>query len=58
LSGLINTLKPTQALQAIKVVLNLGEQLMGKLMIIDALDLTFRIVKVNKDDFCPICGSK
>ena len=54
-AGMLGTM---QALQAIKVVLNLGEQLMGKLMIIDALDLTFRIVKVNKDDFCPICGSK
>jgi adenylyltransferase/sulfurtransferase len=37
-----------QALQAIKVVLNLGEQLVGKLMMIDALDLTFRSVKINK----------
>ena len=54
-AGMLGTM---QALQAIKVVLNLGEQLMGKLMIIDALDLTFRTVKVNKDDFCPICGSK
>ena len=54
-AGMLGTM---QALQAIKVVLNLGEQLMGKLMIIDALDLTFRTVKVNKDDFCLICGSK
>ena len=54
-AGMLGTM---QALQAIKVVLNLGEQLMGKLMIIDALDLTFRTVKVDKDDFCPICGSK
>jgi adenylyltransferase/sulfurtransferase len=44
-----------QALQAIKVVLNLGEQLVGKLMIIDALDLTFRSVKINKDSACKIC---
>ena len=44
-----------QALQAIKVVLNLGEQLVGKLMMIDALDLTFRSVKINKDSDCKIC---
>jgi len=44
-----------QALQAIKVVLNLGEQLVGKLMMIDALDLTFRSVKINKDSACKIC---
>lgn len=46
-----------QALQAIKVILNLGEQLIGKLMMIDALDLTFRNVKVSKDANCPICQS-
>ena len=45
-----------QALQAIKVVLNLGDQLTGKLMIIDALDLTFRNVKINKDESCTICN--
>jgi adenylyltransferase/sulfurtransferase len=44
-----------QALQAIKVVLNLGEQLVGKLMMIDALDLTFRSIKINKDSACRIC---
>jgi Dinucleotide-utilizing enzymes involved in molybdopterin and thiamine biosynthesis family 2 len=44
-----------QALQAIKVVLNLGEQLVGKLMIIDALDLTFRNIKISKDSACKIC---
>jgi adenylyltransferase/sulfurtransferase len=44
-----------QALQAIKVVLNLSEQLVGKLMMIDALDLTFRSVKINKDSACKIC---
>jgi adenylyltransferase/sulfurtransferase len=45
-----------QALQAIKVVLNIGEQLIGKLMIIDALDLTFRSVKISKDKTCPVCN--
>jgi adenylyltransferase/sulfurtransferase len=44
-----------QALQAIKVVLNIGEQLVGKLMMIDALDLTFRSIKINKDSACKIC---
>jgi adenylyltransferase/sulfurtransferase len=54
-AGMLGTM---QALQAIKVVLNLGEQLVGKLMIIDALDLTFRAVKINKDVSCPVCCSK
>ena len=50
-AGMLGTM---QALQAIKVVLSLGEQLVGKLMMIDALDLTFRSVKINKDSACKI----
>lgn len=51
-AGFMGTL---QALQALKVVLDLGEQLSGKLMIIDALKLDFRTVKISKDAHCPIC---
>lgn len=51
-AGMMGTM---QALQAIKVVLNLGEQLLGKLIIIDALDLTFRTVRINQDKSCKIC---
>jgi adenylyltransferase/sulfurtransferase len=51
-AGMLGTM---QALQAIKVVLSLGEQPVGKLMMIDALDLTFRSVKINKDSACKIC---
>ncbi|SMM99124.1 Sulfur carrier protein adenylyltransferase ThiF [uncultured Candidatus Thioglobus sp.] len=52
-AGMLGTL---QALQAIKVVLNLGEQLIGKLMIIDALKLEFKTLKINKDKKCPVCS--
>ena len=53
-AGLLGSL---QALQAIKVILSLGEQLNGELMLIDALDLSFRKVKIDKDSKCPICHS-
>ncbi|AYQ56852.1 HesA/MoeB/ThiF family protein [Bathymodiolus thermophilus thioautotrophic gill symbiont] len=52
-AGLLGTM---QALQAIKVILNLGEQLTGKLMMVDALDLNFRTIKLSKDKHCPICN--
>ena len=52
-AGLIGTI---QALQAIKVILNLGDQLSGSLLLVDALDLSFRKVKISKDPKCPICG--
>ena len=53
-AGLIGTI---QALQAIKVILELGDQLSGSLLLVDALDLSFRKVKISKDLKCPICNS-
>ena len=53
-AGLVGTI---QALQAIKVILQLGDQLSGSLLIIDALDLSFRKVKISKDLKCSICNS-
>ena len=52
-AGLVGTI---QALQAIKVLLGLGEQLCGELFLIDGLDLSFRKVKIIKEPECPICG--
>ena len=52
-AGLVGTI---QALQAIKVLLGLGNQLCGELLLIDGLDLSFRKVKIVKDSDCPICG--
>ena len=52
-AGLVGTI---QALQAIKVLLGLGDQLCGELLLIDGLDLSFRKVKIVKDSGCPICG--
>ena len=54
-AGLVGTI---QALQAIKVLLGLGEQLCGELLLIDGLDLSFRKVKIIKDSECPICSLK
>ena len=53
IAGLVGTI---QALQAIKVLLGLGEQLCGELLLIDGLDLSFRKVKIAKDSECPICS--
>ena len=52
-AGLVGTI---QALQAIKVLLGLGEQLCGTLLLVDGLDLSFRKVKVSKDKQCPVCN--
>jgi len=42
--------------EAIKVLTGVGDPLVGRLMIYDALEMTYRSVKVRKDPECPLCG--
>ncbi len=53
LPGVVGTL---QATEAIKVLLGIGEPLIGRLLIYDALGMTFRQLNVRKNPECPICG--
>jgi rhodanese-related sulfurtransferase len=45
-----------QATEAVKLILGIGKPLIGRLMLYDALDMTFREMKVRKNPKCPICG--
>jgi molybdopterin/thiamine biosynthesis adenylyltransferase/rhodanese-related sulfurtransferase len=45
-----------QVTEAIKVLTGIGESLVGRLMIYDALEMTYRTVKVRKDPECAVCG--
>lgn len=45
-----------QTTEAIKLLTGIGDPLVGRLMIYDALDMNYREVKVRKDPECPICG--
>jgi adenylyltransferase/sulfurtransferase len=45
-----------QVNEAIKLIIGIGEPLVGRLMIYDALDMTYRPVRVRKDPECPVCG--
>jgi sulfur-carrier protein adenylyltransferase/sulfurtransferase len=45
-----------QVNEAIKVITGIGEPLVGRLMIYDALEMTYRSVQVRKDPECPVCG--
>lgn len=47
-----------QAVEALKYLLGIGDLLVGKLLIFNALDSSFRTVKVPKDKDCPICGER
>ncbi len=45
-----------QATEAIKLILGIGEPLIGRLLMLDALPMTFREIPIRKDPNCPICG--
>jgi molybdopterin/thiamine biosynthesis adenylyltransferase/rhodanese-related sulfurtransferase len=45
-----------QVNEAIKLLTGIGEPLVGRLMIYDALEMTYRSVKVRKDPECAVCG--
>jgi molybdopterin/thiamine biosynthesis adenylyltransferase/rhodanese-related sulfurtransferase len=53
LCGIIGSL---QAIEAVKILLDLGETLQGRLMAYDALEQSFRTFKVHRDPICPTCG--
>jgi adenylyltransferase/sulfurtransferase len=55
LPGLIGTI---QATEAIKLILGIGEPLVGRLLLVDALGAQFRTVKVRKNPACPACGTR
>ncbi len=45
-----------QATEAIKLLTGIGDPLVGRLMIYDALEMSYRTVNIRKDPECPICG--
>lgn len=53
--GLVGTI---QATEAIKLLLGIGETLVGRLLLIDVMTMTFRSIRVRKDPECPACGTR
>jgi adenylyltransferase/sulfurtransferase len=47
-----------QATEAIKLLLGIGEPLIGRLLTYDALGMRFREVKLRRDPKCPVCGER
>ena len=45
-----------QAVEAIKLIINRGDNLLGRLLHVDALALRFREFKIRRDRNCPVCG--
>ncbi|MGZ6887081.1 MAG: molybdopterin-synthase adenylyltransferase MoeB, partial [Acidimicrobiia bacterium] len=53
LPGIVGSI---QALETIKLLLDLGDPLVGRLLAYDALEQSFRTFKVRRDPMCPACG--
>ena len=53
LPGLVGSI---QATETVKLILDVGESLSGRLLLIDALDMDIRSVKLRRDPECPLCG--
>ena len=54
LPGMIGVM---QATEAMKLMLGIGEPLIGRFLIYDALKMRFRELKLRKDPECPVCGT-
>lgn len=52
------TIGSLQASEAIKLLLGIGEPLIGKLLLYDALEMSFQVIKLRKNPACPLCGSQ
>jgi molybdopterin/thiamine biosynthesis adenylyltransferase/rhodanese-related sulfurtransferase len=53
LPGLVGII---QATEVIKLILGIGEPLIGRLLLVDALGMSFRQLKLRKNPDCPVCG--
>lgn len=53
LPGVVGTI---QATEAIKIVLGIGDPLVGRLLTYDSLKMQFRTLKLRRDKHCPVCG--
>ncbi len=56
LGAIAGTMGALQATEVLKEILGLGESMAGRLLIYDALAVSFRTVRVKRDPGCPLCG--
>jgi adenylyltransferase/sulfurtransferase len=57
ISPIVGIVGSIQALEAIKLITEIGESLMGKLLVIDGLTMEFNTLKLRKNSHCPTCGN-
>lgn len=57
LAPVVGIIGSIQATETIKVLLDVGETLTGRVLLLDALTMEWRTIKLRKDPACPVCGS-
>ena len=58
LGALAGTVGSIQATEVLKEVIGIGDSLAGHLVLYDALDATFRKIRLPRDTSCPLCGDQ
>ncbi len=56
LAPVVGIIGSMQALEAIKIICAIGETLVGRLLILDALSMSWRSMQLKPDPECPVCG--
>lgn len=57
-SPLVGMIGTTQAAEAMKLLMNIGTSLQGRLMLLDALNIEWRTIKLSKDPACKVCAGR
>jgi len=56
LAPLLGIIGSIQATEAMKLIVDMGNTLVGRVMVLDALDMEWRTLKLRKDPHCPVCA--
>jgi adenylyltransferase/sulfurtransferase len=56
LAPLLGIVGSIQAAEAMKLIVGMGETLVGRVMVLDALDMELRTLRLRKDPQCPVCA--
>ena len=56
IAPLLGIIGSIQALEAMKLIMNIGQPLTGRLLLFDAMTMEWHSAKLNRDPQCPVCG--
>jgi len=57
-SPLVGIIGTTQAAEAMKLLMGIGESLQGRLLLLDSLAMEWRSIRLSRDPSCRVCGAE